>query len=267
MLKTIDFGFAECSAHEQSNLLSPQFTAPMAFQTAGARHAASFQGKACRTFLEPFLEPLWNLVEPCGTLVESLQNFLEPGETSRLPRTIPQPSQKRGTLKPSCSPCRTWWNPAGTVVEPCHKPPRTTPTPQPAQKFVEPWWTLVEPYFKPPRATPQPCRTWWNHGGTLVEPSWNLPQTGRRNCVEPNLKPPRTTPRSPCRTWSNHGGTMVEPWWNHGGTMVEPWWNPRQALSNHPDHRSPRRNWWNPGGTLVEPHLRAAKDHPGAYLG
>ena len=27
----------------------------------------------------------------------------------------------------------------------------------------------------------------------------------------------------------------------------------------------PRR--WNPGGTLAEPYLRAAPDHPGAYLG
>ena len=39
----------------------------------------------------------------------------------------------------------------------------------------------------------------------------------------------------------------MEPTWNPGGTLVEP--------------------WWNPGGTLVEPYLRAAPDHPGAYLG
>ena len=37
--------------------------------------------------------------------------------------------------------------------------------------------------------------------------------------------------------------TLAEP----HGTLVEP--------------------WWNPGGTLVEPYLRAAPDHPGAYLG
>ena len=42
-------------------------------------------------------------------------------------------------------------------------------------------------------------------------------------------------------------GTLVEPSWNPRGTLVEPWWNPR--------------------GTLVEPCLRAAPDHPGAYLG
>ena len=35
------------------------------------------------------------------------------------------------------------------------------------------------------------------------------------------------------------------------GTLLEPWWNPGK----------------NPRGTLVEPYLRAAPDHPGAYLG
>ena len=35
--------------------------------------------------------------------------------------------------------------------------------------------------------------------------------------------------------------------WNPGGSLVEA--------------------WWNPGGTLVEPYLRAAPDHPEAYLG
>ena len=37
--------------------------------------------------------------------------------------------------------------------------------------------------------------SFWNPGGTLVEPWWNS------------------------------GGTLVELWWNPGGTLVEPWWN------------------------------------------
>ena len=46
----------------------------MAFQTAGAQHTASLQGKP-RNLAE------WNLVEPCGTLVQSLRNSVEPERT------------------------------------------------------------------------------------------------------------------------------------------------------------------------------------------
>ena len=91
MLKTIDFGFASCSAHEQSDLL----TAPMAFQMVGARHICGTCGA------------LWT-VEPCGANLTSNH----PG--------------------PPHSP-RSWWNSGGTLVEPSWNltsgPPRTTPEP------------------------------------------------------------------------------------------------------------------------------------------
>ena len=92
----------------------------------------------------------------------------------------------------------------------------------------------MEPYLKPPRTTPQPSQN-------LVEPWWN-----------PRGTLPQTTPDHPALA------ALVEPWWNPGGTLVEPWWNPGGTLVEP---------WWNPGGTLVEPYLRAAPDHPGAYLG
>ena len=42
---------------------------------------------------------------------------------------------------------------------------------------MEPSWNLTSNHPGPPRS---PCRTWWNSGGTLVEPWWNprgtLPQ-------------------------------------------------------------------------------------------
>ena len=40
----------------------------------------------------------------------------------------------------------------------------------------------MEPFPKPPRS---PCRTWWNYGGTLVEPSWNLASGLPRTTPEP----------------------------------------------------------------------------------
>ena len=163
VLKTINFSFAQCFAHEQSNLLSPQFTAPMAFQTAGARHIASLQGKPRNP-----AEHLWNfcgtLVEPCGTLVESLRNSVEPCETS------PQ-----GRSGPSHSPRRTSWNPGGALVECSWNLASNHPGP-PRRTLWNPARTLVELYGTLPR------RTWWNAGGTgtLVEPWWNprgtLPQ-------------------------------------------------------------------------------------------
>ena len=131
-----------------------------------------------------------------------------------------QPSKKllepwwnpRGTLPqnhpgPPCSP-------GGTLVEPYQKPPRPPrslePWRNPRETFLKPaaleeiGGTLVEPSWNLTSNHPRPlrpCRTWWNHGGTLVEPWWN------------------------------HGGTLVEPWWNPGGTLVEPLWNPGGTLA------------------------------------
>ena len=106
-------------------------------------------------------------------------------------------------------------------------------------------WNLTS---GPPRTIRSPCRTSWNCGGTLLEPSW----------IEPSwIKPPRTT-RQPSQNlveiWRNPGETpvqpswnltsqnLVDPWSNPGGTLVERWWN---AVWWKP--------WWNCGGTLVEP--------------
>ena len=127
----------------------------------------------------------------------------------------------------------------------------------------------MEPYLDhgPPRS---PRRTWWNSGGTLVEPLWNLPQT---------------TPGHPAPlaeiggtlVWWNPGGTLVKPWWNPPRSPRTTWWNPGGTARNPPgtltQNTTPRPSqnlvepWWNPSGTLVEPYLRAAPDHPGAYLG
>ena len=66
-----------------------------------------------------------------------------------------------------------------------------------------------------------------------------LPQEAQAISPTAALFSARTTPQP--------SQNPVEPSWNAGGTLVEPSWNPR--------------------GTLVEPCLRAAPDHPGAYLG
>ena len=140
------------------------------------------------------------LAEPGGTLVKLSWNLTSnhPGP----PRT-----------RPSRSPCRTWWNPGGTLV----KHPR-----------------LVEPYLKPPRTTPQPLQNlvepWWNPGGTLVEPWWN-----------PRGTLPQTTPDHPAAL-VEPGGTLVEPswnWWNSGGTLVKPSWN----LTSGPPRTTPVPIW------------------------
>ena len=136
-------------SHEQSDPLSPQFTAPMAFQTL-ARDTLL----PCGTFVE-----LVECCGPCGILAE----------LSPQGRTIPQPVEP--------------WNFHGTqnpvkVLEPDHPAafaPRTTP--QPLQNLVEPWWngtfvgTLLyqrttwrnpEPYLNHPGPPRSPRRTWWN---------------------------------------------------------------------------------------------------------
>ena len=120
--------------------------------------------------------------------------------------------------------------------------------------------TLVEPLEEIGGTLVEPSsgarRGWWNPGGNLVEPSWNLTSNHPAALVETT----QTTPQP---------GTLVEPWRNPRetflkpaaleeiGTLVEPSWN---LTSNHPKPPQttlPLQNlvepWWNPGGTLVEP--------------
>ena len=196
------------------------------------------------------LEPdgtLAELPQPGRTLVEP---YVEPGGRLVERWVDPQPSQN--LVKP-------WWNPRGTL-------PQTTPAHTAA--------LLTSNRPGPPRSL---CRMWRNPRGTL----------------------PQTTPDHPAAL-AEPGGTLVEPSWNLTSNHPEPsrssrrtWWNPRRTLpQTTPDH--PAAWWnprgtlpqtalvWNPGksgtpaalaepggtcGTLVETYLRAAPDHPGAYLG
>ena len=119
-------------------------------------------------------------------------------------------------------------------------------------------WDIARAYFLPPCNIHllSPClviwvggldpgtlvETWWNPGGTLVEPvepSWSLT--------------------------SNHPGPPAA----LAGTAVELSWNltPKPPRSTPQPSQNLVEPWWNPAGTLVEPYLRAAPDHPGAYLG
>ena len=100
---------------------------------------------------------------------------------------------------------------------------------------------------------------------TLVEPSWNLPQTSPDHptaleeiggtLVEPRGTLPQTTPDHPAahaeplgtllqQCWNLHGTLPCKTWWNSSGT--EPWWNPG-ASSNQTNSKK----LVNPGGTLV----------------
>ena len=149
------------------------------------------------------VEPLWNftsnhpaaLAEPGGSLVEPSWNL-----TSNHPG--PQPSQNL---------VERWWNPRGTI-------PQTTPDHPAAlaelggtlQPSLDPrWLNLTSNHPGPPRS---PRRTWWNAGGTFVEPYLHLPQT-----------PQPLEPVEP-------GGTFVQLSWNLRGTLVEPY------LTAAPDH-------------------------------
>ena len=88
------------------------------------------------------------------------------------------------------------------------------------------WWNLVEPYLGPR----SPRRTWWNPGGTLVEP-YLKPLS--QNLVEPswNLTSNHPRPaRSPC-SWWKLGGTLVEPSWNPRGTLPQGRPEPPRSLS------------------------------------
>ena len=161
-------------------------------------------------------------MEPCGTRVESLQSFVEPCVSSG-PAAL---AESCGTLKPSYNLTSNHpaalAEPRGTLLEPCWNgtlPCKTFPGPR--RTLEKSGETLV-------RST----TGWWNSGGNLVEPLWNLTSN--------HLGPPC----SPRRTWSNPGRILVEIWWNPRGTFLKP------------DHTSPRRNCWNPGGALVEPYLK-----------
>ena len=247
-------------------------------------------------------EPLWNLLKPPRTALQPSQNLVEhwwnTGGTlvEKSCGTVAQttPDHLTALAEPGGTLVEPWWNCGGTLVEPCLKPPRTTP--QPLQNLVEPWWnpcgtlpqttratplpselwwTLVELYLKPPR-------TWWNVGGTFVEPYlWNPVCNPRlvepytlRNLVEPWWNLASNHPGPP-RIWWNLGGTVVEPWWNPGGTLVESCLKPPRTTlaepggtlvelswnltSNHPrPSRSPCRTWWNPvwNPRLVEPYIK-----------
>ena len=145
----------------------------------------------------------------------------------------------------------------------------------PLKKLVEPWWLV--------RST----TGWWNPGGNLVEPSWNLTSNHPAALAEPG--------ETLTEFWWKSGGTLVEPssnrttqpskkllepWWNPGGTLpqttpttLQPWWNARgtlpQTTQTTPQPgtlvepwRNPRETFLKPaaleeiGGTLVEPHLK-----------
>ena len=149
---------------------------------------------------------------------------------------------------------------------------------------MEIWWDLVEPYLNhgPPRS---PRSTWWNPGGTLVEPNHKAP-TPPTACIKSNhpdhpaalAEPGKTLPGTlvelswnltskqrwnpagtvveACgRTW---GGNLVQPLWNPGGTLVEPYLKPFRTT---PALAEPGGNlvepWWNTCGTLVEPYLKS----------
>ena len=139
-------------------------------------------------------------MEPSPDHAEEIGTLVEPSSGAR---------RAGGTL------VETWWNPRGTLPQTTSDHPaalaepgetlaggnlvETTPdhpaalvNPRGTLPQIEPSWNLTSNHPRPPR----PCRTWWNPGGTLVEP------------------------------WGNPGGTLVEPlvepWWNPGGTFLEP---------------------------------------------
>ena len=165
----------------KSDLLSPQFTAPMAFQTVSARHIASLQSTS-NHLGPPLAEPLD-----------------QPPRTTR-------------------SPGRTWWNSGGTLTKLWwnlnHPTPRTLVEPwwNPGGTLVEPWWN---PGGTLPQTTPDHPAALAELGGTLVEPLWNLKPAWElgESSWKPYLKPPRTTPQP--------SQNLVEPWWNPRGTLPQ----------------------------------------------
>ena len=125
----------------------------------------------------------WN---PGGTLVRSTTGWWNPGETWWNPRgTLPQTTSDHPAAL--AEPGETLAG--GNLVETTPDHPAALVNPRGTLPQIEPSWNLTSNHPRPPR----PCRTWWNPGGTLVEPWWNL------------------------------GGTLGEPWWN-------PWWNPGGTL-------------------------------------
>ena len=93
--------------------------------------------------------------------------------------------------------------------------------------YPQPSWNLASKW--------SPVGTWWNPGGTLVEPSWNLTSN--------HPGPPRSPRREP--SWnltSNHPGpprSLRRTRWNSGGTLVEPSWN----LISRPPRTTPEPIW------------------------
>ena len=88
------------------------------------------------------------------------------------------------------------------------------------------------------------CSRWWNPGGTLVESSWNLPQTTPGPAALEEI-----------------GGHLKEPCWKPGATLVEPSWNLPQTTPDHPaaleeiggTQTALAQTFWNASATLVEP--------------
>ena len=214
--KTIDVGFALCSAHEQSDL------DPMAFQQT-----------------TPALE------EIVGTLVEPLWNL-----TSNHPGPPCSPGGPSWNLTSNHPDHPTAWNPGGTLPEPCE----TSQTRSPCRTLVKPYLKPPHPalgMLAPPHSR---GRTWQNHGGTLVEPLWKswtpwwnpggtlikpaLHHPARETLVKPWWNP---APHHPAAL-AEPGGTLVEPWWNLGGTLVEPSWN----LTSGPPRTTPEPSFWSP---------------------
>ena len=103
---------------------------------------------------------------------------------------------------------------------------------------MEPWWNfggILVLWWNPrgtlPQTTPDHpcsyCRTWWNLGGTLVQPWWNP----RGTLVEPSWNPRGTLPQ----TTPDHPAALVEPSWNRTSgpprTTPEPIWAETPKLS------------------------------------
>ena len=247
--------------------------------SSGFRHARLCKGWAgFHQFLRGLSGSLAEHFNPC----ETLRSLVEPlWDACGILAVFFVKPQGPG---PSHSPRRTSWKPE-TLVEPYLKPPRTTrwnPAGSTTGTLVETWWnaggTLVEPgrWILPPAALAEA-------GGALVEPWWNLvellpqPRTTpqpSQNLVEPwwnragtlvetYLQPPGP-PRSPGGTLVKPGGTLVQPYLNHG-TLVEPWWSPRRTLpQTTPDHHpSPRRILWN----WWNPHRILVEPHLGGRPG
>ena len=196
--------------------------------------------KPARTAGGTLVKPWWN---PRGTFPGPRRTLEEIGGTLVEPNLV-EPSWNLTSNHPG-PPC----SPGGTRVEPYLKPTQTTPQPgtlvepwrNPRETFlkpaaleeiggtlVEPSWNLTSNHPRPPR----PCRTWWNPGGTLVEPWWN---PGGGTLLEGTLVEP-----------------LVEPWWNLSSgsprTTPEPIWAETPKLSAVGEKEKHMEKMWKKGG-------------------